>query len=485
MSIEVYIVMVVFYFLVGTIIALISRRIGVKSSIDYYVAGYKLSGLLAAMTYAATTYSAFMMIGLVGFSYATGVGAFGFELMYLLATIFLLTIFAPRVWVWARKNKWVTPSQMLGELYGSRFLALVVAVVYLLALIPYATAQLVGLANLFEGLGLGYSMGLLFGIATVFLWTYLAGIWSVATTDLYQGLWMIISSLLFFSWILLFLLPSNGVDIGEFARILGDNGYLGITGFWKLPVFIAFTLPWIFFAVTNPQVVQRIYMPKNKKSLKTMILYFSLFGLVYTVVVTLIGLSARVLTIVGAFPELAKQRDLVTPTLISLSPVLLGSIVFVSIIAAAVSTLDSIILTLSSTTSNDVYGYWRKNRSSKNMYINYIVIVILVIVTGSIAAFKPGFVVELSVLSSVMLLPLAPITITAWVYKERVHGKYRTPLVALLSGFLISFYTAIVLGPKKAFITTFYGAPVSFWVLAVSTVITVLGLEIEEKFVKV
>ncbi|RLG79916.1 MAG: sodium:solute symporter family protein, partial [Thermoprotei archaeon] len=94
----IYIFVLALYFITGTIIALISRRIGIKSTIDYYVAGYRLSGLLAAMTYAATTYSAFMMIGLVGFAYATGIGAFGFENLYLLTTTFLLAFFAPRVW---------------------------------------------------------------------------------------------------------------------------------------------------------------------------------------------------------------------------------------------------------------------------------------------------------------------------------------------------------------------------------------------------
>ncbi|MEM4579335.1 MAG: sodium:solute symporter family protein, partial [Thermosphaera sp.] len=79
------------FVLIGTFIAILSRRMGVKSASDYYVAGGRMGALLATGTYAATTYSAFMMIGLVGLTFQTGIGALGFELIYLVATVFMLS----------------------------------------------------------------------------------------------------------------------------------------------------------------------------------------------------------------------------------------------------------------------------------------------------------------------------------------------------------------------------------------------------------
>ena len=301
------------YFIIGTLIAYYSRKMGIKDSFDYYVGGYRLSGFLSAMTYAATTYSAFMMIGLVGFVYATGIGAFGFENLYLMATIVLLTFFAPKVWKIARERKWISPAEMLGDLYGSRILSMIVSIVYLVALMPYATAQLVGLGNLFSGMGLGYELGVLFGAIIVFLWTYIAGLWSIATTDAFQGLWMIASAIIFLLWVILFLTPSAGITPSQAIGLVGDKGLLGITSFWSFPVFLAYTVPWIFFAVTNPQVVQRIYMPRDIRALRRMIIYFAIFGLFYTVIVTIIGIYARALTFLGLLPDLTSKRDLVTP----------------------------------------------------------------------------------------------------------------------------------------------------------------------------
>ncbi|MET1160519.1 MAG: sodium:solute symporter family protein [Thermoprotei archaeon] len=472
------VIVLALYFVVGSLIAVISRRAGIKSTFDYYVAGYRLGGLLAAMTYAATTYSAFMMIGLVGFAYATGIGAFGFENLYLLATVFLLALFAHKVWRMARERKWISPAEMIGDLYGSKLLAAVIAVVYLVALIPYSTAQLVGIGNLFEGLGLGYLTGVIAGAFIVFLWIYLAGIWSVATTDAYQGIWMIAAALGFIVWITGYLLPSNGLDVGKAFEVLGGEGYLGITSFWAPSVFLAFTLPWIFFAVTNPQVVQRLYMPRDEKALNAMIRYFAVFGLVYTVIVTLIGLFARALTITGVFPNL-ENRDLTTPTLLSMAHPLLSAIVFTSIVAAAISTLDSIILTLASCIQRDVYR--GRGDSRRELIVGYIVIVVLVAITSIVALLRPGFVVELSVLSSVLLLPLAPVTITAWITPEKVRDRYRSALTAITIGFGIGVYAALVYGPRKAFIQTILGLPISLWILLVSSAILVAGLSLEER----
>ncbi len=465
---EVYVLMITLYFVAGTIIAYLSKRAGIKSTEDYYVAGYRLSGLLSALTYAATTYSAFMMIGLVGFAYATGIGAFGFENMYLLATIFFLGFFAPRIWKLARERKWISPAEMLGDLYGSKTLSLIIGLIYLIALVPYATAQLVGIGNLFEGLGAGYVAGVLFGVFIIFVWTVLAGIWSVASTDVYQGLWMITAALSFILWIVFFLLPGKGLQVTDALNVLSEKGYLGLTSFWSPVVFVSFTVPWIFFAVTNPQVVQRIYMPRDKKALEAMIKYFALFGLTYTIIVVLIGLFTRSLTFLGLFPVLS-NRDLVTPTLLSLTNPLLGSFVFVSIIAAAVSTLNSIILTLTCSVAHDVLRLSRKD-VEKSILVGRIVLVVISVITGLLALAKPGFVVELSVLSSTILLSLAVPTIYAWLFPQKTRGKGFAAIISILYGVILSIRLAIMYGAKKLFVITLVGLPVPLFILLTSSI---------------
>jgi SSS family solute:Na+ symporter len=72
--------------------------------------------------------------------------------------------------------------------------------------------------------------------------------------------------------------------------------------------FIDLALPWIFFAVTNPQVLQRLFIPKDKKAFSWMVWMFALFGLLYTLVVSFLGFSARSGTTHGLFPAVT-DRD--------------------------------------------------------------------------------------------------------------------------------------------------------------------------------
>jgi len=448
------------YLLLGTAIAVASRRRAGADSRGYFVAGYSLGGFLSAMTYAATTYSAFMMVGLVGLSYATGVGALGFELLYLIATLTLLALYAPRVWEEARRRGWVSPAEMLGSLYGSRALQVLVAALYLVALIPYASAQLVGIGKLFAAVPGGYPLGVSIGAAVVLLWTAMAGIWSVATTDAFQGLWMLTAATGFVLWVALFLAPSRGISVAEAFSLLGREGYLGLRAPWSLAVFLAYTIPWIFFAVTNPQVVQRIYMPRDRNALRRMIVYFALFGLTYTALVTFTGLVARGLAIAGEFPVVS-DRDLVTPVLLGYAHPLLAAFVFTSIVAAAVSTADSIVLTLTSSAEHDLA---RRSRAA----VRYGTLALLVASMWGFAMLRLGFVVELSVLTSILLLPLAPVTLLAWSSPRLVEGRGPVALTAIALGETVAAVAVALRGVRGVFISTAAGLPIPAWVLIAS-----------------
>jgi SSS family solute:Na+ symporter len=75
------------WFIVGTYISYTSRQKGKVDLEDYFLGSRRIDGFISAMTYSATTYSAFMMVGLVGLTYRYGVAALGFELIYLMGTV--------------------------------------------------------------------------------------------------------------------------------------------------------------------------------------------------------------------------------------------------------------------------------------------------------------------------------------------------------------------------------------------------------------
>lgn len=326
-----FIALAVWIFL-AVVIAYYSReRIGISIT-DFFLANRKLGGFISAMTYSATTYSAFMMIGLVGLVYSTGVGAFGFEITYLIFTVFLLIIFAPRFWSAGQKYDFITPSEMMSYRYNNKLVGMIATLIALVMLIPYASVQMMGAGYLFSSLTNGqipYMVGVLFMAGFSAFAAIWAGMKSVSWTDALQAITMLVSAVI----LLLFVFYTFfGGPVSFFNTLQSQNpGLLKMS--WDPKLFIGLSLPWAFFALTNPQVSQRLFVSKDVDSLKRMIIYFSLFGLIYTVITTLLGFSAG-----NILPGLDKA-DQAMPVLLTQVPQILALIIFLGIFAAASSTL--------------------------------------------------------------------------------------------------------------------------------------------------
>lgn len=480
MMIQIFMVTLTFFFLCGTVLALIAKRFLGRGFTEFVVGGYRVGGLLSAMTYAATTYSAFMMVGLVGLAYATGVAALGFELVYLAATIGILSIIGPTIWVKARERNWVSPSQMIGEVYSSKVLSSVIAALYLVSLTPYLAAQFKGIGEIFSAVGLGYETGVLFAVLANLVWIAVAGLWSIALTDAFQGLWMIVASVLLFIWTLAYLLPSAGLDLVKAFDLLANartldiqrSNLLGFT--WSSSMFVGMSIPWIFFAITNPQVVQRLFIPKNSYAYKKMFKYFAVYGFTYTLLCVFLGLIFRSYVAVIQ-PEielsLAKARDGVTPTVLLRAPPILSSLVFVGIIAASISTADSIALSVGSAVTKDLYIAYKGNVNNRTaLAVTYLVVNTMSLIAMAIALRRIAYVVELSVTSSALLIPLAPITIVG-VYLEPKKKGSLYAVASLALGLTVVVAAIVLHGPSRSLSQPiFCGMPAPLWTLVASSV---------------
>ncbi len=84
----------IIYTLVGIPVAVLARcKLGAGMN-EFFLANRRIGGLVSALTYAETTYSAFIMIGLARLTYRLGVGALRFKLTYLCGLV-LVVFFWP------------------------------------------------------------------------------------------------------------------------------------------------------------------------------------------------------------------------------------------------------------------------------------------------------------------------------------------------------------------------------------------------------
>ncbi len=427
-----FIALIIFYAIIGTAIALYARR-GVRTQEDYFIGGRNIGGIISALTYAATTYSAFMMVGLVGLSYKTGVGAAGFELMYLVGTLFLLSYYAPKVWKLGKEKGLVSPAEIFTHRYGV-VTAKLATILALIALIPYTSIQMIGVALILQkNAGIGFASGVAIASILIALWAFLGGLRGVAWTDAIQGVFMLTVAILAVLWTFNYM---GGFEIPNELAVVPNE-------FWTPLRFATLTIPWFFFALTNPQVFQRLFIPKDEKAIKRMVVLFGLFGLIYTVLVTFLGLDLRFGTEIGKFPAIA-DRDKVTPTLLGMMPEWIALPLALSIIAAAVTTANSIILTLSSMVLRDVVGEKGKVIGGK------IVVIVLTIIVAMFALKRISYIVELAVLSSTILLCQLPLILGVFHWK---WGKEKTGLATLICGFVTAIALSAMMHPMVSIAT--------------------------------
>ncbi len=379
---------------------------------EYFIGGRRLRGFVSGMTYAATTYSAFMLVGLVGLTYSSGVGALGFEMTYLVFTILLLLVFGPRFWLLGRHYDFITPPELLADRYGNRGIATVAAIISFVMLVPYSSVQLIGAGLLVQGLTAGevpYMAGVLVMAFLSGFSAIWAGMRSVAWTDAFQAITMIVTSLV----ALFFIFFSSFGSPMEFVLSVEANNPELLRFDWDPRLFIGITLPWAFFALTNPQVSQRMYVPEDKRSLRRMIIYFSIFGIIYTVISTLFGFQAKEL-----LPGL-ENPDNAMPRLLATLPTSLGLIIFVGIFSAATSTLGSIILTLSSLFSRDILPRIRSDAGEATQRrAGQVAIVVLLLACIVFAYLRPGLITIISSMASGGLLVMAPSIIGAFFWRR-------------------------------------------------------------------
>ncbi|WP_085522575.1 sodium:solute symporter family protein [Tuberibacillus sp. Marseille-P3662] len=427
------------YIVLALFVAWGSRKGTQTSNLSgYFLGGRKMNGVLSALSYSATTYSAFMMVGLAGLTYQGGVGAFGFEMIYFMG-VSLVSIFGPRFWLAGKRFGYVTPAEMIGDRYNSRAVAMAVALTSCLFLIPYSAVQLIGVGYLLQGITDGaipFTVGVVIATVLAVVFSYVAGIRSVMWTDALQALVMIVTATIV---VLLLVRGLGGFDSffttlkTEHADMLTVPG----NGYFNIFTFLGLTIPWFFFSLSNPQVSQRLFMPKSLKSLRHMLLIFLVFGFIYTMVSVMWGFSALIM-----FPDLA-SADLATPKLLSsdLVPPVLGVIVMVGILAAAISTIDSILLTLSSMFARDVYGNASKRTNDRRQLLaGKIIIPVIAVLAFAFAQLELDLIAILSVAASAGLIVTVPATIGTFFWKK---GTQAGVLISVIAGAVLVIYLEV------------------------------------------
>ncbi|MHC0038833.1 sodium/pantothenate symporter [Pseudoneobacillus sp. C159] len=318
---------------------------------EYFLGGREMGGFLLAMTMMATYGSASSFIGGPGVAYQTGLGWVLLAMAQLPAGYFVLMILGKKFAIIARKYEAITLIDFLKARYQSNVIVLLSAIAIFVFLFSSMTAQWVGGARLIESLtGLSYLAALLIFAVSVLVYVIIGGFAAVALTDAMQGLVMIIGTII----LLVAVIIEGGGVSAIMTELVAENPNLvspyGADGS-LLPLYVSTF--WILIGIGVlglPQIAVRAMSYKDSKGMHRAILIGTIgigtimFGM------HLIGVFGR-----AVIPGI-EVGDKVMPTLtLEILPPILAGIVLAAPMAAIMSTVNALLILVSSTLIKDVY----------------------------------------------------------------------------------------------------------------------------------
>jgi len=264
-----------------------------------------------------------------------------------------------------------TMSEYLDKRYQSPGLKLMSTIVIFIFLIPYSAAVFMGLSYLFEiSLGVPYVWVLVgMGFFTA-IYIVLGGYKSMAMIDMVFGIIMTASVLL-----LLYFTVQKG---GGFPNITASLkqiepklvSFVGPPGWWPLfaLVFLTSIAP---FAM--PQLVQKFYAIRDKKSVNTGAVASTVFAVLIGGVAYFMGSTTRVFIHPESAPQIFSAGkpnfDQLMPELLTnVMPSSISVIILLLILSASMSTLASLVLISSSSFTKDFWAaYINKKMNDKGI----------------------------------------------------------------------------------------------------------------------
>lgn len=378
-----------------------------ESASDFYLGGRGLGPLVTAMSAEASDMSSYLLMGLPGLAYLSGLADVGWTIIGLAVGTYLNWLFTARR---LRRYTQVTNSFTLPQFFSNRFrdkkniLSFISALIIIIFFVPYTASGFAACGKLFSSLfGMNYMIAMIIAAIVIVGYTATGGFLAASTTDFIQSIVMTLA--------IIFVVVFATVSAGGVNVVL-DNakdlpGYLSLTntylqetnssapyGFLK----IVSTCAWGLGYFGMPHILLRFMAIKNESGLKLSRRVASVWVVIAMFIAVCIGISGRALTNTGLIESLSgsdtetiiiRIADLLSTYGVFFA--LMAGLVLAGILASTMSTADSQLLAASSSVSQNILQEtFHLNISAKTSMLVARLTVVIIAIIGIVIARDPN-----------------------------------------------------------------------------------------------
>ena len=349
----------------------------IKTQSDFAVAGRSLTPWILVGTMLATWMGTGSILGNAGKTYDTGMAALILPLGSIIGII-LLTKIAGKV----RSFEKFTVPEILGDRYGSsaRLLSVIALVIAYMVIVSYqynaGGAVLKTILTDANGNSLiSVEMGTIIAAIFIIAYTMLAGLVSVAYTDVANGIIILFS---FIIAIPIFLAEAGGLSgMAASFDAMGKPDHMNFWGVYSTMDIINFCLPPFLLIMGDANMYQRFFASKDAEGAK-----FATRILIFAVALAELMIIVSAWTVSSMIPDAEVGKYVLIYAAHKFLPTFLGAIMMTTIVGIIISTADSYLLVPATTLMRDIYlNYINPNADEKKIvFLSRVLVLILGIV---------------------------------------------------------------------------------------------------------
>ena len=337
---------------------------------DFYLGGRKLGPFVTAMSAEASDMSSWLLMGLPGVAYLTGVADAAWTAIGLaIGTYINWLVVAKRIRVYSHQIDAITIPDFFSKRYGDEknLLNCIAAVIIIVFFIPYTASGFAACGKLFGSLfGVDYLTAMIISAVIIVGYTALGGFLAASTTDFIQSIVMSVA---------LVVVLGYGVSAaGGFDAVMENAeslpGYLDFNSIYNPETGTASSygllskcsmLAWGLGYFGMPHILLRFMAIEDKEKLTLSRRIATVWVLISLSVAILIGIIGYGMTQAGALEYLeGSSSETIIVRIAGLISqhgalaALLAGIILAGILAATMSTADSQLLAASSSVSQNI-----------------------------------------------------------------------------------------------------------------------------------
>lgn len=339
-----------------------------ESSADFYLGGRKLGPLVTAMSAEASDMSSYLLMGLPGLAYLSGVADVGWTAIGLAVGTYLNWLFTA---LRLRRYTQETGSFTIPQFFSRRFrddkniLAVLAAVIIIIFFIPYTASGFAACGKLFSSLfGMNYMTAMIISAVVIVAYTTAGGFFAASATDFVQSIIMTVAIV----FVLVFsTISAGGIDVVvENAKAL--PGYLSLTASYiedtgkSEPynlLHIITTLSWGLGYFGMPHILLRFMAVEKPEKIKLSRRVATIWVVISMAVSIFIGVAGNAMIHAGRIESQNDSERILIAIATAISkhgvlPALIAGIILAGLLAAIMSTADSQMLAASSSVSQNI-----------------------------------------------------------------------------------------------------------------------------------